>query len=176
MTARKKKKDYPVKEGEELLDSSEHLLKQCEKEREEYLNGWKHAKADLINYQRNESKRIADAIRAIQEDIMYDILPVLESFDLGIAAVSQTEGGEGLERVRMQFKEVLKQRGLEEINAGRGEIFNPTRHESVGEEESKETPGTIIEEVRKGYALYGRVLRPAQVRLAKRNQKHNAGP
>ncbi len=62
----------------------------------------------------------------------------------------------------------MKKYGLEKIVAKPGDDFDPSYHEGLGEVKSREKPGTIAEEVEKGYALNGKVIRPARVNLSKR--------
>ena len=65
-----------------------------------------------------------------------------------------------------QLKELLKREGLEEI-AAEGELFDPFRHEVVAKESAKDRPeNTVIEVLRRGYLLRGKVIRPAMVKLA----------
>lgn len=150
---------------------------QCEKERQEYLAGWQRAKADHINYRRDEAKRFEDMARFVTAGLIQDVLPVLDSFDLALPNfASQNLGGShglppeaerGILLIKSQLCDILKRRGLEEIKIQSGEGFDPEKHESVGEMESEHAAGTIAEEVQKGYYFQGKVLRPARVRLAK---------
>ncbi|MCX6702390.1 MAG: nucleotide exchange factor GrpE [Candidatus Wolfebacteria bacterium] len=142
--------------------SNEELLK-CQKEKEEYLDGWKRAKAELINYKKDEIKRLEEVLKFGQESLIKEILVVLDSFDLAIIS----EGGEGLRLIKQQLEDVLKKNGLERIKIEAGEIFNPALHEAVSEVESDKPSGAIVEESGKGYLLNGKVVRPARVVVAK---------
>ena len=156
--------DQKIKTG---AISAEELGK-CLKERDEYLNSWKRAKADLINYQREETKRFMELAAFAEEGLVSDLMPVLESLDLGIAAL-KTKGvaDKGIYLVRSQFEGALKKRGLETINAPPGGVFDPRLHESVGEIESEVPIGTIALEIAKGYMLNGKIIRAAKVKLSK---------
>ena len=59
-------------------------IKKIQEEREEYLNGWKRAKADLVNYKREESERIDKIRKFCQEGLIYELLNVLDSFELAL--------------------------------------------------------------------------------------------
>lgn len=137
-------------------------------EKEEYLAGWKRAKADFINYQKEELKRLEEITKFGQMDLLRDLIIVLDSFDLGLEALEK-EGVavRGMYMIRTQLEDVLRKRGLERIMISVGQPFDPALHEAVAEVESSLKPGTVVEEVRRGYMLHGKVIRPAQVKIAK---------
>jgi len=143
------------------------VLAQCEKEKQEYLAGWQRAKADHINYRKDEAKRFEDMARFVTAGLIQDVLPVLDSFDLALSHGASSEIEKGILLIKSQLGDILKKRGLEEIKISPGEQFDPEKHESVGEIESEHPAGTIAEEVQKGYYFQGRVLRPTRVRLVK---------
>ena len=148
---------------EELKDL-EGLKKQCE----EYLNGWKRAKADLINYQKDEQKRLDDIVKFSNWDLVRDLVTVLDSFDLAITALEKEGKVEkGVYMIRGQLEDALKRRGLERIPVTVGQPFDPSLHEAIGEVESDQPVGAVAEEIERGYLLSGRVIRPARVQLSK---------
>jgi molecular chaperone GrpE len=146
---------------------SDDLLK-CQKERDEYLDGWKRAKAELLNYKKDEAKRFEAVIKLANEGLVKDLLVVLDSFDLGLDALEK-EGlaQKGIYLIRSQLEDILKSYGLERIAVSPGQVFDPARQEAIVEVESDKPAGTVIEEVGKGYLLNGRVIRPARVKVAK---------
>lgn len=165
-------------EAAEQLDVADKVrecsekLEACRKERDEYLNGWKRAKADLINYQRDEVKRFEEVIRISATEMIKDFIPVLDNFDLALSVLEKEGKAErGMYMIRTQIEDALKKRGLERMAVSPGATFDPALHESIGEAESSQPPGTIAEEVERGYYLNGRVVRPARVKLSK--QKTN---
>lgn len=142
-------------------------LKQCETEKKEYLDGWQRAKADFINFRKDEGARMEDMARFITTGLIQDILPVLDSFDLALSHGLPKDVEKGVLVIRSQFIDIMHKRGLEEIAVTEGDIFNPEIHESIGEVESDVLHGAVAEEVQKGYRLRGKVIRPSLVRLAK---------
>jgi len=140
----------------------------CQKERDEYLDGWRRAKAELINYKKDEVKRFEEVIKLANEGLIKELLLVLDSFDLGLASLEK-EGlaQKGMYLIRFQLKDILKSYGLEEIMISVGQMFDPNIQEAVVEVESNQPAGTVIEEVEKGYLLNGRVIRPARVKISK---------
>jgi molecular chaperone GrpE len=136
-------------------------LKQCQKEKEEYLAGWQRARADLINYKKEQEQKISDYYKFANQSLITEILMVLDSFEQSL----KHKKDDGLLQIYNQLKNTLKNNGLEEIKAI-GEKFNPEFHESIGEVKGKK-PGFIVEEVQKGYKLNNKVIRPSRVKINK---------
>lgn len=158
------KNDTADDNGQDLQLKLDNALQ----ERQEYLEGWQRAKADCINYKNEEGKRLEDMGRFITEGLIKDMLPALDSFDLALGHSVGAEVERGILLIRSQVMDVLKKRGVEEIEVKKGASFDPNHHESIGEEpvDGLES-GTIAEGVQKGYMLRGRVIRPARVKLVK---------
>lgn len=151
-------------EGGNLKAKIEKLIT----EKEEYLGGWKRAKADFINYKKDELKRLKEIVKFGNEDLIRDLITVLDSFDLGLAAMEKEgKAVKGMYMIRAQLEDMLKKRGLERVMISVGQPFDPGLHESIASVESDLKSGTIVEEVERGYLLHGRVIRPARVKIAK---------
>ena len=143
-------------------------LESLRRERDEYLEGWKRAKADFINYKNEEVARLDRVMKLSNEQLMRDAITVLDSFDLALASLEAHSPVEkGVYLIRAQLEDVLKKHGLERVLVSVGEEFNPTLHEAVAVIESDKPPGTIVDEVERGYLLGGKLVRPARVRVAK---------
>lgn len=146
---------------------------ECEKQRDEYLDGWRRAKADLINYKKEEAERLTAMLKAGNEKVIRDLIVVLDSFDLGILATQESNPAvmKGMMLIRTQLEDVLKRHGLAPIPVSKGDTFDPAKHEAIGEHESEYPEGAIVEEVEKGYMLHERVLRATRVWVSKGNNK-----
>jgi molecular chaperone GrpE len=101
------------------------------------------------------------------------LLPVLDNFEMAQAAAQMAGGNKlaslqtGIEMVQQQLKSILAETGLEEIDAN-GKMFDPTLHEAVSQMETADAPeGQVVQQIRKGYKLRDRLLRPAAVIVAK---------
>jgi len=152
---------------DEVKDPREKLEK-CEKEKNEYLDGWKRAKADFINYKREELRRLEEVARYGSEDLMKEMIAVLDSFDLGLQTMEKIGSADkGVYMIRAQMEDALKRRGLERIEAKAGDKFDPSFAEAVTEVESDKPAGTIVEQIEYGYRLYDKILRPARVKISK---------
>jgi len=159
---------------EELKKEIEELkkkLEETEKLKNEYLAGWQRARADLINYKKEEMERVGGFIKIAQEGLIFEFLPILDNFDIAEKKIpkelKENENVKGLLQIKQQILDFLKKKGVEEIKSV-GEKFDPALHEVVGEVETDQfETGTIVEEIQKGYKIEGRVLRPAKVKVAK---------
>ncbi len=138
-------------------------------EKDEYLDGWKRAKAEFINYKKDELKRLNEIAKFANEDLIKNLIPVLDSFDLGLS-VLEKEGlaSKGLYMIRSQFGDVLKKFGLERIIVLIGQPFDAHLQEAIAEVESNLPVESVVEEIERGYLLYGKVIRPARVKISKR--------
>ncbi len=159
--------------AEELKDEEKNTEGEpasCEKQRDEYLDGWKRAKADLINYKKDEAKRFDSVVKFANEAIIMDLINVLDSFDLALASLDEqadSKTQKGLYLIRRQLEDIMRLSGLEGIIISTGQPFDPGLQEAVAEVESDKPSGTIIEEVERGYTLHGKLIRPARVKVAK---------
>lgn len=152
---------------EKSIETTDEFTK-CLKEKEEYLDGWKRAKADLINYKKDEAKRFEMISKFSQEAIIKDLISVLDSFDLALAIMEKEGKAEkGIYLIRAQLEDVLKQNGLERVITSVDQPFSPSLQEAIANVDSDKPSGTVIEEVEKGYLLHGKLVRPARVKVSK---------
>ncbi len=128
---------------------------QISKEEEEYLNSWKRAQADLINYKKDEARRIEEFIKFSNETLILEVLDVVANLELAAKHIPD----EGLKNILKQFESLLKKYGVERI-AVVGQEFDPAIHEAVGEL----ADGKPLVEERPGYSMHGKVIRPARVK------------
>jgi molecular chaperone GrpE len=161
--------DLPEDPGEAV----ELLLSRLEESRDEatsYLDDLKRVAADFDNYRKRTTREQAATIDRAAERVVGELLPVLDTFDAALANSAETENERmllsGMINTREQLLAALQREGLEVV-ATVGEPFDPEIHEPVG------APGgsndlVVSSELRRGYRLRGRVLRPAMVMLEAR--------
>ena len=146
-------------------------LAEAERQRDEYLAGWQRAKADFLNYKKEEMARLQDAIKYGSEDLIKEVITVMDDFDLALRMMEKNGGANGVDKgiymIRSKVEDVLKKRGLEKIAIAVGDEFDPAVAEAMLEAPSDRPPGTIIEEIEPGYRLHEKVIRPARVILSK---------
>ena len=158
-------------EEQKTAEELQLALEKAIQERNEYLAGWQRARADLMNYKKEEMERIGSFMRYGQEEFLLKLLPVLDNLERAEQQAAESDKvnpvAQGCLQVISQLREFLRSQGAEPFETI-GQKFNPELHEAVGEEavEGKE-PGTVIEEVEKGYLFLGKLLRPAKVKVAK---------
>jgi molecular chaperone GrpE len=129
------------------------------------------AQAEWDNSRKRILREKEDSVRYAGEAFLEKLLPVIDNFEMGMqAAKTATDAksiAQGLEMVLAQFHQVLKDAGVEAIEAV-GKPFDPHRHEALGHQESDDHPeGHVLQQVRKGYKLKERLLRAASVFVAK---------
>ncbi|HTX79051.1 MAG TPA: nucleotide exchange factor GrpE [Longilinea sp.] len=170
----------PVAEGEEpkmvtvpLKDYAAQLkeIDDLKQQSADNFEGWQRERADFQNY-RKRVERDQDTLRqSITGAVIKKYLVIVD--DLGRALKSRpTEGeaaawAEGLELIYHKLEGIMESEGVQRIPA-ENEMFDPNRHEAITHEDSPDhQSGQIIEVVQQGYTIGDRVLRPAQVRVAR---------
>jgi molecular chaperone GrpE len=130
--------------------------------------------ADFDNFKKRAAREKQDAIRFANESLLQKLIPILDNFDMALSAAqnAQTDAVQslqtGVNMIYQQFKSAMADAGLEEISA-EGKAFDPNFHEAVSQQETSEVPeGHVVQQLRKGYKLRDRLLRPATVVVAKR--------
>jgi len=147
-------------------------LEFCLKEKGEYLEGWQRSKADFINIKRSfdeDKKRLKEIAK---EDLINDLFPVIDSFDMAFKNKEAWEKVDpvwrtGVEYIHQHLMDTLKNHGLEPFDDIEKK-FDPARHLSVDvvETSKKEEDGRIKEVLQKGFLLNNYVIRPASVKVA----------
>jgi molecular chaperone GrpE len=143
----------------------------AEKERDDYKNEALRARADLDNYQKRIRREMEDIRQYAAAGVLTDLIQALDNLDFSIAAAKQKPEldlfMQGVEMVRATLEKILEDRGAARVPAA-NVPFDPRRHEAVLVEERGDLPdGTATQELRRGYAMKDRVLRPAQVKVSR---------
>jgi len=125
------------------------------------------AQADWDNSRKRILREKEEAVRYAGEALLEKLLPVLDNFEMGMQAAQTTTDAQGFAMVQSQLQGVLRDAGVETIESV-GQPFDPHRHEALGHVESDEHPEEhVVTQMRKGYKLKDRLLRPASVFVAK---------
>ena len=129
--------------------------------------------ADFENFKKRAARERDDAIKYANESLIKKVVPVLDNFEMALAA-GQTQAGApqslqaGVAMINQQLRNALVDFGLEEVDAT-GKVFDPNWHEAVSQQESADVPeGQVLQQLRKGYKLRDRLIRPATVIVAKK--------
>jgi molecular chaperone GrpE len=129
--------------------------------------------ADFDNFKKRAAREKQEAIKYANESLVQKIIPILDNFEMALAATQTSAAADikslqdGVAMILAQLKNTLIETGLEEVDAT-GKPFDPNFHEAVSQQESAEVAdGQVLQQLRKGYKLRDRLLRPATVVVAK---------
>ena len=146
-------------------------LDAARKESEEYLTALQRERAEFQNFRRRTSEERTRELGLAAEDLIRKVLALADDFDRAIEArpssIAQDPWFEGIANIDRKLRQLLESEGVTAIDAAAGKPFDPREHEAIanvpgtGREE-----GEIVEEVRRGYRLRDRVIRPALVAVA----------
>ncbi|WP_449241217.1 nucleotide exchange factor GrpE [Desulfoscipio gibsoniae] len=160
--------EEPAEQPVDIQRLKEELAGQKAKA-EDYVNRLVRLQADFDNYRKRTVKEKEDFFKYASASLCEALLPVLDNFQLALAAKEQdpAQVAEGVAMIFRQLQDVLQKEGLAPI-AAVGEQFDPTRHEAVMQEITDEyAENTVTAELRRGYYLKDKLLRPAMVKVAK---------
>jgi molecular chaperone GrpE len=153
---------------QQIAELKEHAAKA-----QHYYDQLLRVTADLENYRKRAARERQEAIKYANESLLEKIIPVLDNFEMALSAANAANTSvqslqEGVNMIHQQLKAAMSAAGLEEIEAN-GKAFDPNLHEALSQQESVDVPeGQVVQQVRKGYKLRDRLLRPASVVVAKK--------
>jgi molecular chaperone GrpE len=145
-------------------------IEQLVADAKEASNRYLRLAADFDNYKKRVRQEQSETIQRANVDLIGKLLPVVDNFHRVIESAPTGVDDAWLQGIKLtlqQLDELLVSQGVSPIESI-GTPFDPTLHEAIGHEESNEQPeDTVVSEVRKGYRLHDRVVRPALVRVAR---------
>ena len=153
--------------GEKELSLEEQLAEAKARADENYKN-YLRAVADLDTYRRRVIREKDDLRQYAVSGLLESILPIYDNMGLGLMSAEQAVDpnvvSEGIRMVITQFQTVLGENGIEEISPGKGDAYDHNLHEAVQTQPSDEVEaGAVLQLVRRGFSLNGRLIRPATV-------------
>ena len=125
--------------------------------------------AESGNYRKRAAREKDEARQFANQSLIEKLLPVMDNFQMALDAAQDADPAvrDGVEMILGQLKGVLAESGMEEVDA-LGQVFDPELHEAVSQQETADADeGTVVQQLRKGYRLYERLVRPASVVVAK---------
>jgi molecular chaperone GrpE len=162
--------DEPVSDPVETPPAPADPTAELQRERDDYYDRWMRKAAEFDNYRRRiERERREQADQSVVE-LLRELLLVVDDFDRALT-VDAGEGGaayrKGVELIHAKLHDLLRKQGVRAIDA-LGADFDPNIHQAVVHEVSAEhREGEVTDELRKGYMIGDRLLRPAMVKVAK---------
>lgn len=156
----------------EVLDNEEGSLQTelAEKDRllEEHNDRYKRLLADFDNFRRRTRQEKEELSNIVAQNVILELLPVLDNFERALGSATNQDAEKmlsGVEMIYRQFTQVLEKSGLTLVESI-GKIFDPQQHEAVMRvEDAEQSDGMIVEELQKGYAVKGKVIRPSMVKV-----------
>jgi molecular chaperone GrpE len=152
-------------ESDSLEQESQRLSDELEQLREMYLRKL----AEFDNYRKRTDREREELQRTAAEGTIRELLPIVDNFERALQHAGNGDPEafrQGVEMIARQLWDTLEREGLESIDP-EGEPFDPELHEAVHRvEDSEHQPGTVVQVLNKGYALSGRLIRPAMVGVA----------
>ena len=129
------------------------------------------SQADFENFRKRAAREKEEAVKYANASFLEKLIPILDNFELGLTAARGSAENSpilaGMDMVAKQLNDFLVSTGVEPVN-GEGQKFDPNLHEAVAQEESAEVEeGMVLRQLRRGYKLRDRLLRPATVVVSK---------
>ena len=152
--------------GQDTIKNLREKLKKAIEEKQEYLNNWQRDKAEFINSRKRDQESQKDFIKFSNENLITELIPVLDSFNMAMNNKEVWEKVDknwrvGVEYIAGQLKKVLEENGLKEIDPI-GQKFDPMRDEAVEDGKQSDVVTSVIQ---KGYELNGKVIKAPKVRI-----------
>lgn len=178
-----KKVSSHLKEKADLIKRINDLSKQLETEREkseEYVSRLKYLQADFENFGKRVNREREDIVKMSSERIVTKLLTIQDDLELAVSESQKMKVSErvskGLSMILGNLRDVFRQEGVVEIDA-LGKTFDPSKHEAVSFLESnKLKDNTVVSELRKGYILNGKVIRPSTTEVTRKPVKRGGEP
>jgi molecular chaperone GrpE len=158
-----------MSEPQEQPVSLQQLLDAEKQRSEDYLTRLKYLQADFENLKRRCDRQLDEAKSYCTERLILRLLDVVDELELAVkTGESSSDGKTLLEGVKMtlkKFRKVLEQEGVSPIEC-EGKTFDPTKHNAIETMEREGVEGCIVgEEVRKGYMMKSKIIRPSIVKV-----------
>lgn len=149
---------------QEELSEEEKLREDLAKEKDKFLRLF----AEFENFKKRTSKERIDLFKTAGQDVIVSLLPVIDDFDRALNEISKSDDKElfkGVELISNKFRETLKNKGLEQVKAEQGDVFDAEIHDAVTQipAPNKKLKGKIIDVVEKGFKLGEKIIRHPKV-------------
>lgn len=148
-----------------LSEEHQEQIARLEMQLEEFQGKYLRLAADYDNFKKRTERQSKEIMLRANETLICGLLPVLDNFSLALSSIQDESVYTGVRMIYDQLLSVLRTEGLEEVQA-LGCPFDPACHEAVAYAESAEHDENVVtEEIRKGYILGGKVIRPGMVKV-----------
>jgi molecular chaperone GrpE len=165
-----------AKKQKEQSADLEHLLNVEKKRSEEYQMRLKYLQADFENLKKRSDRQIEEIRNYCTERLVMQLLDVQDELEMALKTKQSANSAqpliEGVQMTLKKLRKVLEQEGVSPIECEAGKVFNPACHHAVAAAERDDVETcVVVEEVRKGYILKDKVIRPSIVKVAVKSSK-----
>jgi molecular chaperone GrpE len=163
--------DALAEEERSAIAAAEEKLRSVVRDLDDLKDRHARKLAEFENMRKRTEREKGEYFQNVLADLARDFLPIVDNFEMAMSHASAQERksdfGQGIGLIRRQLVDLLGRYGLQEVDTNG--TFNPNVHEAVATEQTDELPAnTILEELRKGYTLKDRLVRPAWVKVSVR--------
>lgn len=149
------------------LEELAGALDEEKKRSEDYLNRLKYMQADFENLKKRSDRQLEEVRKYCNECLVLEILGIVDELEAAVQQGRQTESAptvvQGVEMILRKLRKVLEKEEVSPIECI-GRVFDPSKHEVMAKVEGDEE-GKIVEEIRKGYVMRGKLIRPSVVKI-----------
>ncbi len=152
------------KEAREGIAMEIALREELAKEKDKFLRLF----AEFENYKKRTSKERVELFRTAGQEVIMALLPVLDDFERALKELSKSDDNDlfkGVELIRGKFRETLNSKGLQEVEANVGDVFDAEVHDAITQipAPNKKLKGKIIDVIEKGFKLGDKIIRHPKV-------------
>lgn len=151
------------------VETLEHALEEEKKRSEEYLTRLKYAQADIENLKKRFGREIEEVKKYCSEPLIIELLDIVDELEMAVKSGSASNASDilvqGVQMTLKKLNKVLEGEGVRPIEC-LGQPFDPSKHNAIAKTEKEGVDGcTVTEEVRKGYTMREKVIRPSIVKV-----------
>ena len=162
--ANPEKPEVKEESAPEIEQNLAKALSETKQKAEDYLDSWKRAQADFINYKRRTEEERLEIGKYANTQLILSLLPILDDVERAFESITprlaKTDWVAGIRLIERKLRTTLEAQGLSPIKAV-GETFDPNLHEAVMHNKGED--GKVVQEIQKGYKLHDKVIRPSKV-------------
>src|SRR3989475_5703867 len=171
------KKPVEKEEPQAQLNEAQEELEKEKAKADDYLRRLQYLQADFENYRKRVEKEMSDNRQFGNQRLLSDLIVVNDELELALREAEESGENptivEGVGMVHKRLQSVLSKEGVEKVQS-LGSKFNPDLHDAALRVLSDKEEGTIVEEIRQGYLLKGKVLRPSIVKVAEKSSERES--
>jgi molecular chaperone GrpE len=165
-----------VEEKKEQHVDLEQLLNAEKKRSEDFLTRLKYLQADFENLKKRSERQVEEAKKYCTERLVTQLLDVEDELEMALKTAQSADSAkpliEGVQMTLKKLRKVLEQEGVSPIECEMGNVFNPSCHHAVSATERDDVEACVVtEQVRKGYKMKDKVIRPSIVKVAVKSSK-----